>query len=110
MFTKADVPKSVPIGPHVWKFEFVDDLWIHDDKWGACRIRTLTIQIDRNVPDGSQLAACVIHELLHAAAWTFGMPDELNNDEVMHYLDKAVLALLTSSPKLFADIIAKCGG
>lgn len=98
-------PSHIKFGAITWPIQYDLELLRQGEgeagqlRFGSCRPAQADIVVDPNRPDRA-LRETVLHEGLHAAAWTYSIDMAGRDEEIIGPLASAVLDMMRSNPEL----------
>ena len=94
------LPDVIKVGP----YDFVIEEWTPrmaaaNERYGECSCQELTIRIDSSLVP-IKMADTLLHELLHAVWWVWGIDDGDNEERTVHKLAIGLTAVWRDNPGL----------
>jgi hypothetical protein len=101
------LPPYVRVGP----YEFRLERWklieaAAASRWGECSSASLTIRVQEEFPHPIKAVDTVLHEIMHAVFWTYGIQDSDDHERTVGALGTALTALHRDNPWLAGWITA----
>ncbi|MGI9486268.1 MAG: hypothetical protein ACR2RF_10405 [Geminicoccaceae bacterium] len=101
----TDLPKTVRIGYADYRVQ----PWPHHEaaaagRYGECSSYELVIRIDDGLLDRSPLKAAdtMLHEILHAIYWVYGVEDEDKEERLVGMMASALTQVWRDNPQVVA--------
>lgn len=97
-----EMPKKVKIGV----FDFAIEDWhprtaAHKRAYGECETANLVIRIDQSY-DQRKVADSLLHEILHAVFWAWGVEDGDKEERLVNTLSTAICTVWRDNPDVIA--------
>lgn len=100
---KVEIPKQVKVGPHQVSIAFVGEL---EDCFGDYDKHKERIRVDTNISD-TQIADTLLHEILHAVHYIYGIKDEHEEEQIVTVTATALSQVIQDNPKVMKFITSK---
>ena len=105
MMTGQEAVEALPASVRVGPFDFEIRLVSHHEasgrsRWGTCNSIARVIDIQREMPDVHQAINTLLHEVLHAIYWAYGIEDGDKEERVVNHFALALLTLHRDNPWL----------
>lgn len=95
------LPNSIRIGGYDWAIEkWSSHQSASAQRYGECSIIEQTIRVQLDMPTRFKAVDTLMHEVMHAVFWVYGIHDDDKEERIVAALGSATMALHRDNPWL----------